>query len=129
MKDSVLKFGKPVLKNLEYKVSDEHMENKKVNLHRCFHSNIIRVTNENESIVELTIQIGCDEKSVNPPFSLELTIGARFHWNEDLEEDFVAGLLEVSAPALLVGYARPIIANITSNSIGQYDLPFVDFTK
>ena len=127
MKESVFQFSRPVVKNVEYNVLEQYEKSKETNLHRHFHRNIVKIENTNDAIVELTIQLGCDEKSINPPFSLMLTIGAKFSWDNSLDEEIVNNLLTKNAPSLLLGYARPIISNITSNSVGQYDLPSMSF--
>lgn len=127
MRDSSFQFSKPVLKNVEFSLAQDLDSTKEVKLHRHFHRNIIKAEGKDEAIVELTIKIGCDDKSINPPFALSLTIMAGFRWSDQLDQETVDDLLTLNAPALLLGYARPIIANITSNSVGQYDLPFINF--
>lgn len=129
MKDSAFQFNKPVLKSIKYSINESFDQTRTVNLHRHFFRNIIRNETAPEAIVELTIQIGCDDRSVNPPFSLDLTIGAEFKWNNQVNDTMVNNLLTMNAPSLLLGYARPIVSNITSNSIGGYDLPFVNFAE
>lgn len=128
MKESAFQFSKPILKKVEYKIFDQYEPESDTNLHRHFHRNIVRIEDKNEAIVELTVQIGCDERSVNPPFSLDITIGAKFIWDNQIDEEIVNSLLSMNAPSLLLGYARPIIANLTANSIVQYDLPFINFS-
>ena len=129
MKESNFQFNKPILKSIEYRICDEFNQEQEVTLHRHLCQNVIRIEGKNEAIVELIIEIGCDEKSINAPFCLKMTIGAGFRWNEELEEFKIEKLLSINAPSLLLSYARPIIANITSNSIVEYDIPFINFVE
>ena len=52
-----------------------------------------------------------------------------FTWN-DLDDEMVDTLLRQNAPALLLSYARPIIASITNASkFPTYNIPFFDFSE
>ena len=58
-----------------------------------------------------------------------MTIGAKFLWDDVYDEETLRDLLSKNAPALLLGYARPIIANMTSaGPMAAYHLPFYNFT-
>lgn len=68
------------------------------------------------------------EKKHDVPFTLTASIFAVFNWH-DLDKSQVDKLLKVNAPALLLSYLRPIIANITANSgMAPYTIPFINFT-
>lgn len=131
MKESFFQFSKPVISVLNYSINEEVLAEEAAgekHLHTHFDRRVLRMDGKPEAVVELVIEIGCDEKSINVPFRLSLTIGAAFRWNEDIADDAVIqSLLNLNAPALLLSYARPVISNITSNSIGVYDIPFVNF--
>ena len=129
MKESAFRFSKPVLKNIEYRINDEFQSDQKVHFHSHFHRNVIRSEDSCAAVVELTIEIGVDKRSVNAPFALLSVIMANFEWDETYDSETINNLLLINAPSLLLGYARPIISNITSNSIGQYDLPFMNFVS
>ena len=84
---------------------------------------------ENEAIVQLSILIGRKEFTTEEPFCVDMTIGAKFKWDDVYDEETLQELLSKNAPALLLGYARPIIANITdAGPIPAYHLPFYNFT-
>ena len=52
-----------------------------------------------------------------------------FKW-EDLDEKTVDSMLNLNAPALLLSYMRPIVANITNSSkFPTYNLPFINFKE
>ncbi len=80
---------------------------------------------ENYAKVELTLSLN-KELDDNRPFSLKITISAIFTWNE-IEESDLEEFLNINAQSLLIGYARPIIASVTSSSrFPTYNLPFVN---
>ncbi len=81
---------------------------------------------ENESVVELKINLGDDNKET--PFSLEAVFAARFRWSSDVEASKVKMFLNQNAPALLLSYARPIISVVTNASrFPAYNIPFINF--
>ncbi len=70
------------------------------------------------------------------PFMITIAEQARFMWEsndefiDENEEECIDRLLRQNAPALLIGYIRPIIASITSSSpFPTYNLPFIDLTE
>lgn len=78
-------------------------------------------------MVFLTLTLG--EDNGNAPFYICATEAARFRWEKDMDE-FSDDLLNSNAPALLLSYLRPVVAQITAASpFGAYNLPFMDFTK
>lgn len=80
-----------------------------------------------ECDVNVAICIG--EESEAKPFLLEIEVSACFKWDESVEKDKVDFLLNQNAPALLISYARPIVAMITNAShYPVYNLPFIDLT-
>lgn len=128
MRESFFKFSRPIVKDVQYQISEEYTPNLKSKIDNKLFTNFARKGNDNIAIVELHIDLGKGD-SENPPFLLSLTIVAEFQWQEDYKEDKIDRLLQQNAPALLLSYARPIISNITLNSIMPYDIPFIDFTK
>ena len=78
--------------------------------------------------VTLTGILGKNDDS--SPFYLEISEEANFRWEDLLAEDTktLDCMLDQNAPALLLGYIRPIVANITANSkFGTYNIPFINF--
>ena len=79
-----------------------------------------------EATVGIEIIIG--EKTSGAPFYLKLLMEAKFSWQNKTESEINA-FLSVNAPALLLGYARPIVTFITSNSAyPPFYLSFINFT-
>ena len=64
------------------------------------------------------------------PFELEIKVASDFKWDDSLSDEKVEYMLNTNAPALLLSYMRPIVANITNASkIPAYNLPFINFVK
>ncbi len=130
MQESSFKFCDPRLIKLEYELRPEFKKKDGVHFQNSFSVAINRAQEKKEAIVELTIVIGDSEKSENIPYGLLAIIGAKFYWNVDYDESMIGSLLSINAPALLLSYARPIIASIT-NASGRkaFNIPFIDFTN
>lgn len=117
------------LKEVKFITNDE-FENNKDNCFEettSFETKIGRAEDDDyTALVELIITLG-DRIT---PYFIKITMRGIFKWNDNLDKELVDVLLKTNAPALLLSYARPIIANLTVN--GRFDainLPYVDFTK
>ena len=131
MKKSNLKFTNPIITKLEYQINPQNgeVENESISISNAFKVNIKKAENKNEAIVELNIVIGEKEESQSP-FFVDIIMGAVFKWDNSYDEKTVQDLLSLNAPALLLGYARPIVATITNMSpYPVYNLPFYNFTE
>ena len=87
----------------------------------------LRLSSENEAKVSLSMIINANEDP--SPFEVSFSVEAKFRW-KDFDVDTVSMLLSQTAPSLLVGYARPIVAMFTNSSgITPFNIPMIDFTK
>ena len=84
---------------------------------------------DTKAVVELQLKIG--GKAKEAPFMISVVMGAMFRWEEgDFSEEAIDKLLHRNAVSLLLSYARPIIATVTSQSrFPTYDLPYIDLTR
>ncbi len=83
--------------------------------------------NENRARVSLTLKVNAENKEA--PFELEIKVVSDFKW-EDMDENMVNSMLNVNAPALLLGYMRPIVSSITNSSaLPVYNIPFINFKE
>lgn len=128
MGTSHFQFSNPILSRIQFSINDtynDEIEELSVNLGMSIKKNRI---NETKATVELTVEVG--EKSDNAPFYIVATEGAVFKWENDAfdTEQDVDKFLDVNAPALLLSYLRPIIANITlASKYPSYNIPFINF--
>lgn len=129
MKNSSFQFTNPILLELQFEVnkSFDANANNGINIPTNFNINISKKNDAAEAIVELTVTLGAQDN--NMPFYVKAVEGAKFLWENDSGLN-IDQMLEQNAPALLLGYLRPIIASITSASpFTAYNIPFVNFTE
>ena len=128
MKESNLRFSNPIIKKFNYEINTKYKREEKLSVNNNFSINVGRNPEQNEAIVELNISIGSE--SENDPFNVNMIIAAKFLWDDLYDEKTINDLLTINAPALLLGYARPIIATITNMSpYPTYNMPFYNFTE
>ena len=132
MKKSEFQFKNPTLLKLDYKVNFEGIkEDFEVEIKNRMDVEIISNEDDISSpcAVKLSISIN-PEKKEDDLFNLDLDIVAFFEWDESIiSSENAQKFLDVNAPALLLSYARPIIANITQQSgLPPYNIPFMNFT-
>lgn len=74
----------------------------------------------------LELKVGMDKAA---PFKLWIKVASDFVW-EELPKEVLDIMLNCNAPALLLGYMRPIVANVTNSSkFPTYNLPFMNFKE
>lgn len=129
MKKSNLQFKNPRLTDICFKINPDFIDSKdkSADMKLDFNINIKKDECVSEAIVELNIQIGTQDST--SPFYINATEEAVFRWNSD-----TAGkenvLLEQNAPAILLGYLRPIISMLTAFSpFTAYNIPLINFMK
>ena len=126
---SDFQFNGVNLKEINFVTNDEFEKNTDENFEEnvTFETKIGRAEGEeNSALVELTINIGGTES----PYCIEITMRSIFRWNKTMENEMAEVLLQTNAPALLLSYARPIIANLTMNGrFKTINIPYIDFTQ
>ena len=130
MEASKFQFSQPRLLELSYQEnrgfkSDSDTVEMPIEIRPTVHYN----TKDTKAAVELQMKIG--DKSEEAPFIISITMGAKFRWDKGgFSEEVIDNLLRKNAVSLLLSYARPIIATITSQSrFPTYDLPYIDLTS
>lgn len=53
-------------------------------------------------------------------------MASNFSWKDQVSDENVDKLLNYKAVSLLLGYIRPVVSVITSNSVEPLDIPFVN---
>lgn len=129
MKESKFQFNTPYLEELEFYLNDDFTDKtgevKMENSVTVYNSKIDNC--ENSALVKLDLTINDDV--TDKPFGLHIIVAAEFTW-EDLDKERVDDLLKTTAPEFLLGFARPIIANITNMSqFPCYNIPFLNFNE
>lgn len=133
MKESNFQFTNPFLKKLKFDVNDSFLSQKKLDnnlleMEHNFNTEIGHNKKENKAYVELSLTI--NENNNKAPFFLSISVASYFIWNDDMSEEMIDSMLKYNAPALLLGYMRPIVANVTNASVFPvYNLPFMNFRE
>lgn len=130
MRTSRFQFSNPILSGFQFVINDTYnADADELSVKLGININKKRI-GETEAIVELTVKIG--EKDNTAPFYIEATEGANFKWEKEAfdSDDKVERFLDVNAPALLLSYLRPIVANITiASKYPAYNIPFINFNE
>lgn len=125
MKKSKFQFSNPCLINLVFSINDGFESSNFETLKMTGKTKILKSKEHNNAVVEFSIILG--DKSTSSPYYINATMKSEFKWEEGLDEDAVDSLLKANAPSLILGYLRPIIANITNMSeYPVFNIPFID---
>ena len=132
MKKSNFQFSNPHLVELHYHENNDfkaEASNGLLDVPISIESNEKRSDTSPAADVSLHIQVGSESKDL--PFYVSIVMAADFRWDDTLySPEQLDSLLQQNAPALLLAYARPIIANITNSSgYPAYKLPYINFTQ
>lgn len=130
MKTSKFQFLNPYLEEVYFTVNPDFVQGSdedEIEMKNTFNIQVTRSENENKANVRLTLETNTENEKA--PFKLRITVASDFKW-EDLDDKTVEAMLNLNAPALLLGYMRPIVANITNSSrFPAYNLPFINFKE
>lgn len=130
MEISSFKFDTPMLKKLEFLENPNFNIEGNLEVESNFEIEIDKIDNF-EAVVTLNLSLNNKEnlKEQNP-FFLNISMSSIFNWEDVEDEEVVDTLLSQNAPALIIGFLRPIVSNITNASVfPPYNIPFIDFTK
>lgn len=130
MQNSDFQFSNPVLTAFNFHINQDFnppVDTTSVEMPLTFQIDIKKDSENTRAVVLLSIEIG--QKDDTKPFYITATEQAEFKWSaaSSLNEET---LLKQNAPALLLGYLRPIVATVTASSqFSVYNIPFIDFTQ
>ncbi len=126
MEASKFQFTNPYMEEVAFQGSREKSAEKDVPLSNTIRVQVKKDEKKHEASVRLIIKT--DAGTDGELFKLVVKMVSQFRW-KDLEDEKVDILLHQNAPALLLSYARPIIASITNASrFPTYNIPFLDFS-
>ena len=128
--ESNFQFKSPYLVQMDYKTNEDFEKSKEAFdiAMPCKLNNEVAMSEDGLAAkVTLTISVGNNES----PFVANVSMESEFRWESDaFSDEALEGLLKNNASALLLSYARPIIANITNASkYPAFNIPFIDLTK
>lgn len=130
VKQSAFQFTTPLLMDVQFSVNREYQEVPDVEdiipIEMKVSKPDLTECKDKTALVLLAVTVGATSKEY--PYYIKVEMGANFRWADSVSEEMAEALLSRNAPALLLGYIRPHIAQITSASpFGAIHLPFMDF--
>ena len=138
MKVSEFQYANPHLTEMVFMENPNFVMNKEeVEMVRSITSNIKKLEG-NHAMISVSLTLGDHEDHEDfedfendQPFWLKCTVEAEFEWSEKIQNGGeINALLEKNAQFLLIGYLRPIVANITNVSkFPAYNLPFINLNE
>ena len=129
MEKSPFQFSNPVLRTLRMQLNDGFSipSGGSVPAETHFQSYVTPSQTEPTAVVSLKFQMGKSDNRF--PFFLEAEMAAQFAWDTQASDATVKIWLSQNAPALLLSYLRPIVANtINATGMPPYNIPFMNFT-
>ncbi len=130
MLTSGFQFTQPRMVSLQYIENAAYCSNgDEIELPISILPKIQRTDDDPFAIVNLKIKVGDHENTY--PFCISVEMCAQFRWEAGkISAEDIESLLNKNAVLLLISYARPIIATVTSQSrYPTFDLPYIDLTK
>lgn len=122
-KKSEFQFSNPIIKSSHFIVNEMFEEKKYDGLDICCAQNVKR---QNQQSAKLDLKITIGDKTEEYPFFIEVVMSAEFQWGNSIQAS-VDELLNNNGVALLISYARPHIAYLTSNAgFSAYHLPYIN---
>ncbi|MBR1702161.1 MAG: protein-export chaperone SecB [Lachnospiraceae bacterium] len=128
MERSKFQFLNPYLVEVSFSEKSDYFSdanNAEIEMQNIFKVDIDKKESQNMANVQLTLEINKEKENV--PFTLKIKVASDFIW-ENIDEQTVDTMLNCNAPALLLGYMRPMVAGITNFSrFPTCNIPFVNF--
>ena len=127
MKASNFQFLNPYLEELFFAGNDNFDMNEDIEMENSFNVQVKKDKENRRAKVELVLETNVNVEDA--PFRMRVKVASDFKW-DNLDDESVEAMLKCNAPALLLSYMRPIVANITNVSkFPVYNLPFVNFQE
>ncbi len=128
MRESSFQMQDPFLVEVVMKVNSEfQFPDEGLGLDISDHKKINK--EKNVATVVYSVKVFEENFDSNIPFFIKISYSARFIW-DDLKDEEVDDLLEVNAPAILLGYIRPIVLQLTAYAgFPPLHLPLINFQK
>ena len=128
MKESFFKLKSQFTEEIIFK-KNNNFKDKKIKLefpHRLEIKNI----DETSSNIKLTFNIFSEKKLLDSPFFISITQSGVFEYPKDIDKKMLKGLLNVSAPAVLLSYIRGMISQVTAFSgYPALIIPLINFSE
>ncbi len=129
MKNSKFQFSNPELVEIVYKINGEFHAKEQLQLKFSSETLVKRAVDVRTAEVVFTLKIFTEDEFKSVPFIAKVSMKGDFQWDQEFD-DKVDKLLKINAPATLLSYIRPFIAQFTSFSgFPPLIIPLIDFTQ
>lgn len=129
MKESGFQFSNPVLTQLSFSINENFIPPEDGRLEIKI-DNTLGYGEKNGNGCPISLKIHIGDETEESPFIIIVEMVSIFTWDEQIKEEQLEYLRTQNAPALLLGYIRPIVSNITNLSpYSVYNIPFINFTE
>lgn len=135
MKQSQFQFNNPRIIRTDFRVNQKFDVNKDTEQGFCIgtETKVSISEDSKEARVILEVNIPKTPQSateLNLPFSCRVWVMADFSWGEEMDNIAVQPFLKINAPALLLSYARTMVAQLTMQAgFPAFHIPFIDFRE
>lgn len=127
MKPSKFQFRRPTVVEVIYKTNENFKPDSNKDISIAYRA---KYKKSDDCRAQVTVTLNIGEESDQVPFFISITMEAVFKWDESMEATEVKSLLNMNGPALIIGYARPIISMLTINTkYPPLDLPFLNLSE
>lgn len=127
MKESFFKLKSQFTEEIIFK-KNNNFKDKKIKL-EFSHRLEIKNIDETSSNIKLTFNIFL-KKLLDSPFFISITQSGVFEYPKDIDKKMLKGLLNVSAPAVLLSYIRGMISQVTAFSgYPALIIPLINFSE
>ena len=121
-------MSNPQLLEIIYKVNEEFDEETNLRLEYLSETIVKKSDSEREAEVTFILNIFKEKDFNKVPFVIKMSMKGDFRWMAEFD-DKVDNLLKINAPATLLSYLRPFVAQFTSFSgFPPLIMPLFDFT-
>ena len=128
MKESFFKLKSQFTEEIIFK-KNNNFKDKKIKL-EFSHRLEIKNIDETSSNIKLTFNIFSEKKLLDSPFFISITHSGVFEYPKDIDKKMLKGLLNVSAPAVLLSYIRGMISQVTAFSgYPALIIPLINFSE
>ena len=128
MKESFFKLKSQFTEEIIFK-KNNNFKDKKIKL-EFSHRLEIKNIDETSSNIKLTFNIFSEKKLLDSPFFISIIQSGVFEYPKDIDKKMLKGLLNVSAPAVLLSYIRGMISQVTAFSgYPALIIPLINFSE
>lgn len=132
MKKSDFKYSQPYIMSSEFVINkkfDSGVDKSNMDMDVFIEKYSDYKPDSNLTSAKVGLKVGVGKKDdKKSPFYCRVEMETRFEWTEGIGKEKITNFISQNAPALLLGYIRPIIVYLTANSpYPPLNIPLINF--